>query len=59
MLRLFWDMDCGIDLILIHTNLELDWCKRKGAREGEILAMFIWAFIPPCTLFINLEVHMT
>lgn len=37
----------------------MDWCKRKGAREGEILAMCIWAFIPPCTLFINLEVHMT
>jgi hypothetical protein len=26
-LGLFWDMDCDIDLIPIHNNLELDWCK--------------------------------
>jgi hypothetical protein len=27
-LELFWGVDCGMDLISIHDNPELDWCKR-------------------------------
>jgi hypothetical protein len=27
-LEFFWYMDCDMDLIPIHANPELDWCKR-------------------------------
>jgi hypothetical protein len=28
-------MDCGIDLIPIHVNLELDWCKRIRPKQED------------------------
>jgi hypothetical protein len=33
MFGLFWNIDCDINLILIHTNLEIDRCKRTSCHQ--------------------------